>query len=69
MNGLSPQLKQVFLIGDGKTRSGALRRYLVSVKATRLFLGVMDGYELKKYGPLPLPWRLSVTRLTPIYSL
>ena len=41
----SPQLKQVFFIGDGKTSSGALRRYLVSVKATRLYLGVMDGYE------------------------
>jgi hypothetical protein len=41
----SPQLKQVFFIGDGKTSSGALRRYLVPAKATRLYLGVMDGYE------------------------
>ena len=41
----SPQLKQVFFIGDGKTSSGTLRRYLVPAKATRLYLGVMDGYE------------------------
>jgi len=41
----SPQLKQVFFIGDGKASSGGLRRYLVPAKATRLYLGVMDGYE------------------------
>jgi hypothetical protein len=41
----SPQLKQVFFIGEGKTSTGALRRYLVPAKATRLYLGVMDGYE------------------------
>ena len=44
-NSFSPQLKQVFFIGDGKTSSGALRRYLVPAKATRLYLAVMDGYE------------------------
>jgi hypothetical protein len=44
----SPQLKQVFFIGDGKTSSGALRRYLVPAKATRLYLGVIDGYEWNK---------------------
>jgi hypothetical protein len=42
---VSPQLKQAFFIGDGKTSGGALRRYLVPAKATRLYLGVMDGYE------------------------
>lgn len=41
----SPQLKQVFFIGNGRTRSGGLRRYLVPAKATRLYLAVMDGYE------------------------
>ena len=45
INGFSPQLKQVFFIGDGRTSSGALRRYLVPAKATRLYLAVMDGYE------------------------
>jgi hypothetical protein len=44
----SPQLKQVFFIGDGKASSGGLRRYLVPAKATRLYLGVMDGYEWNK---------------------
>ncbi len=44
-NGFSPQLKQAFLIGDGRTSSGALRRYLVPAKATRLYLAVMDGFE------------------------
>lgn len=39
------QLKQVFFIGDGKTKSGTPRRYLVPARATRLYLGVMDGYE------------------------
>ena len=42
---LSPALKQVFFIGSGATREGARRRYLVPKGATRLFLGVMDGYE------------------------
>ncbi len=39
------QLKQVFFIGDGKNKSGIPRRYLVPARATRLYLGVMDGYE------------------------
>lgn len=41
----SPQLKQVFFIGTGRTGRGVPRRYLVPAKATRLYLGVMDGYE------------------------
>jgi hypothetical protein len=45
INGVSPQLKQVFFVGDGRTRNGAVRRYLVPAKATRLYLGVMDGFE------------------------
>jgi hypothetical protein len=44
-NDVSPQLKQIFFIGDGKTGNGAPRRYLVPAKATRLYLGVMDGFE------------------------
>ena len=42
---LPPQLKQVFFVGTGRSPSGALRRYLVPAKATRLNLAVMDGYE------------------------
>jgi hypothetical protein len=41
----APQLKQVFLIGNGRTGSDAIRRYLVPARATRLYLAVMDGYE------------------------
>lgn len=42
---LSPQLKQVFFIGTGSTRAGAVRRFLIPLGATRLFLGTMDGYD------------------------
>jgi hypothetical protein len=42
---ISPELKQVFFIGSGTTKEGARRRYLVPTGATRLYLGVMDGYE------------------------
>jgi hypothetical protein len=42
---ISPKLKQVFFIGAGVTKGGTHRRYLVPRGATRLFLGVMDGYE------------------------
>jgi hypothetical protein len=41
----SPKLKQVFFIGSGRNGRGVPRRYLVPAKATRLYLGVMDGYE------------------------
>jgi len=44
---LSPELKQVFFIGDGLTGtgSGAMQTFIVPAGATRLFLGTMDGYE------------------------
>lgn len=42
---LSPQLKQVFFIGDGVTDGGVQQQILVPSGATRLFLGVADGYE------------------------
>lgn len=42
---VSPQLKQVFFIGDGSTKPGVTRRFLVPNGATRLFLGTMDGYS------------------------
>jgi len=42
---LSPKLKQVFFIGAGTTRRGAVRRYLVPKGATKLYLGTMDGYD------------------------
>lgn len=42
---LSPALKQVFFIGDGRTGTGtgAVQTFVVPAGATRLFLGVSDG--------------------------
>jgi hypothetical protein len=42
---LAPQLKQVFYIGTGRTRTGVARRFLVPQGATRLFLATMDGFD------------------------
>jgi hypothetical protein len=44
---LAPGLKQVFFIGDGLTGtgSGAVQTFTVPTGATRLFLGIMDGFE------------------------
>jgi hypothetical protein len=43
---LSPALKQVFFIGDGLTGAGAgaAQTFVVPAGATRLFLGVSDGF-------------------------
>lgn len=40
---VSPQLKQVFLIGDGRTTSSRLQEFVVPQGATRLYLGTMDS--------------------------
>ncbi len=40
---LSPQLKQVFFVGDGLTSSGVSQQIIIPEGATRLFLGTMDG--------------------------
>jgi hypothetical protein len=42
---LAPQLKQVFIIGDGHTSQGALKRIVVPAGATRLFLGITDNVD------------------------
>lgn len=51
---LSPELNQVFFIGDGlaSTKSGKntstlIQTFVAPTGATRLFLGSMDGYEWK----------------------
>lgn len=41
----APQLKQVFFIGDGLTPDGTSQQIVAPEGATRLFLGVMDGFE------------------------
>jgi hypothetical protein len=40
---LSPLLKQVFFIGDGRTSGGQVQQVVVPSGATRLYLGTMDG--------------------------
>lgn len=42
---LSPALKQVFYIGDGRNAEGNLQTFVVPAGATRLFLGTMDGFQ------------------------
>jgi hypothetical protein len=42
---LSPDLKQVFFIGDCVTSSGLAQTVVVPAGATRLFLGPMDGFH------------------------
>ncbi|MBI4578700.1 MAG: PEP-CTERM sorting domain-containing protein [Planctomycetes bacterium] len=42
---LSPLLRQVFFIGDGRTSGGAQQQIGVPAGATRLYLGVMDAYQ------------------------
>lgn len=41
---LSPELKQVFFIGDGLGTANQLQQFNIPVGASRLFLGTMDGY-------------------------
>ncbi len=42
---LSPTLKQIFFIGDGRTSTGEVQKVTIPNGATRLFLGPMDGVE------------------------
>jgi len=42
---LSPALKQVFFIGDGRTVDGVLQEVVIPAGATRLYLGTMDSWE------------------------
>ena len=42
---LSPQLRQVFVIGDGLTSGGQPQEVVIPAGATRLFLGPMDASQ------------------------
>jgi hypothetical protein len=42
---LRPKLGQVFFIGDGKTSSGDVQRFVVPQGAARIAFGNMDSYE------------------------
>jgi hypothetical protein len=41
---LSPVLRQVFYIGDGVTSGGDFQTFIAPAGATRLFLGIPDGF-------------------------
>lgn len=41
---LAPELGQVFFIGDGLTGDGLRQKFIAPTGATRLFLGVADGF-------------------------
>lgn len=41
---LNPGLGQVFYIGDGKTAGDVFQQFVAPVGATRLFLGIPDGF-------------------------
>jgi hypothetical protein len=41
---LSPLLGQVFYIGDGVTAGGDFQEFIAPTGATRLFLGIPDGF-------------------------
>jgi hypothetical protein len=41
---LNPVLGQVFYIGNGQTSGGAFKEFIAPVGATRLFLGIPDGF-------------------------
>ena len=40
---LSPQLKQVFFIGDGRTSTGAQQNIIIPTGTSRFYLGMIDG--------------------------
>lgn len=41
---LAPELRQVFYIGDGVTGGGVFQEFTAPAGATRLFLGIPDGF-------------------------
>jgi hypothetical protein len=42
---LSPELQQLFFIGDGRTADDVVQEFSIPADASRLFLGTMDGFE------------------------
>lgn len=41
---LSPDLRQIFFIGDGKTSGGVFQEFIAPAGTTRLVLGIPDGF-------------------------
>jgi hypothetical protein len=48
---VAPGLAQTFYIGDGVAQGGMAQRILVPRNATRLFLGIVDGYDIHASQP------------------
>jgi Flp pilus assembly protein TadG len=42
---LSPRLRQVFFIGDGRNAAGGIQKFTVPAGTTRMYLATMDAYE------------------------
>lgn len=42
---ISPQVKQVFYIGDGKRSTGETQSIVIPAGATRMFVGMMDAWQ------------------------
>ncbi len=42
---LSPQVGQIFFIGDGKDSLGTMQAFMIPAGATRLYIAIMDQYE------------------------
>jgi len=42
---ISPQLKQVFFVGDGKKSDGTVQKIIVPPGATRVCIGMMDAWQ------------------------
>lgn len=42
---ISPQLKQVFFVGNGRRSNGEAQQFIVPEGATRLFIGNMDAWQ------------------------
>jgi hypothetical protein len=42
---ISPQLRQVFYVGDGKRSNGEAQIIVVPQGATRVFFGMMDAWQ------------------------
>ncbi len=58
---LSPQIAQLFYIGDGRTGTGAgaTQQFYVPPDATRLFMGFIDSQFSDNFGSLPAAFQIS----------
>jgi RHS repeat-associated protein len=77
---LSPQLKQVFFIGDGRTSKNQVQQVIVPAGATRLFLGAMKdtrwnsnsgsfAVDVRPYDPVNGPRLPSLTVVSTTFSM